>query len=345
MGIECNRAPGKHNYRQRGKMNNRTDIIKEAIRSFGHLPTRALAEYVRFNFGEAFDGNLETIRSAIRYRRGTNGVQNRELGTDIMKREAPASIPPTWRQTRTPYKLNPGNWLVLSDVHIPFHEPKPLDAALQYGKDKKVTGILLNGDIQDCAAVSFWPSANRKDFDREIKMMVDFLDLLKQEFPDAEIVYKPGNHEYRLPRLYQSKVPEIMGLVMASSSMDVVLGLEAKGIEFLDYRQIVLAGKLPILHGDEFRQITRAVNPARGLFLRTKSYAMCGHCHTTSEHTETNIHGTVLTTWSTGCLCDLSPDYHPYGNSWCWGFALVNVEKNGSFEVQNHRILPNSVVV
>ncbi len=107
-------------------------------------------------------------------------------------------MPETWRQNRVPYKLPAGKWLILSDLHIPFHEPLPIESALQYGKDNKVTGILLNGDAQDCAAVSFWPSVTKRNFDREVELFVDFLDLLKREFPKAQIVYKPGNHEYRL---------------------------------------------------------------------------------------------------------------------------------------------------
>lgn len=32
-------------------------------------------------------------------------------------------------------------------------------------------------------------------------------------------------------------------------------------------------------------------------------------------------------------------------SNWNWGFALVNVEKNGDFEVENRRILPSGKVV
>jgi len=41
----------------------------------------------------------------------------------------------------------------------------------------------------------------------------------------------------------------------------------------------------------------------------------------------------------------MHPDYAPYGTNWNWGFAIVNVEKNGNFEVVNRRILPNGKVV
>ena len=173
--------------------------------------------------------------------------------------------------------------------------------------------------------------------------MIDFLDFLETELPDVKIVWKPGNHEYRLPRYYQSKAPELIGMPLLA--FDVVLGLNARKIEFLQYKQKVLAGKLPIFHGDEFRTLSRTVNPARGLFLKAKSWAMCSHCHTTSMHTSTNIDDALLTTWSVGCLCDLHPDWNPFCNDWNWGFAIVSVEKHGGFEVENRRILQSGKVV
>jgi len=249
-------------------------------------------------------------------------------------------MPPTWRRQKTPYRLNPGLWLVLSDLHVPFHELKPIEAAIKYAQEQGVTGVFINGDLQDCASISYWPSVIKRDFNKEIEATIDFLDFLEQELP-VETVYKPGNHEYRLPRLFASKVPELVGMPLAA--MDTVLGLEYRGIEFLDFYQYVYAGKLPILHGHEVQRIHLAVNPARGLFLKTRSWAACSHCHTTSENNARNIQGTYLTTWSFGCLCDLHPDYNSV-NDWNWGTALINIEKNGQFEVINKRILPNGAV-
>ena len=321
----------------------KTKIITEAIQRFPYLPSRTIARYIMYNYGDLFENNLDNIRASVRYRLGSHGEANRKKLVDGIIRTSAPVMPQTWRTTRTDYHLPPGLWLVINDAHIPFHEPIPLESALMYGKDKRVNGILMNGDMQDCASISYWPSARKRDFDKEVELFIDFLDLLDKEFPKAKKVYKPANHEYRLPRLYQAKVPELMGLPLAA--MDTILGLEYRGIEFLDYLQLVYAGELPILHGHEIRSITTAVNPARGLFLKTKSWSMCGHCHRTSEHTDINIQGKMLTAWSVGCLCDLSPDYMAYGNNWNWGLALVNVEKNGDFEVENKRILPNGKVV
>ena len=57
-----------------------------------------------------------------------------------------------------------------------------------------------------------------------------------------------------------------------------------------------------------------------------------------------NVFDELLTTWSFGCLCDLHPDWNPFGN-WNWGFAFVNIEEDGNFEVVNRRILSSGKVV
>lgn len=323
-----------------------TIIIKDAIRRFSHLPVLTIAKHVLATDGVKFDNNLETIRNRIRYFTGCFGEEKlAKLGDTSLLRpnfDWRANMPATWRKTRTEYKLSPGLWLVLSDIHVPFHEPKAIEAAVQYGKDAGVTGILINGDLMDCASVSFWPTAKR-DMNGELGAVIDFLDWLRAEFSGIPIIWKPGNHEYRLPRTFMDKLPQLAETPYAS--FESVLGLEQRGIEFLDYYQIVRAGELPIIHGHEIPMINRAVNPARGLFMRSKTFSACSHCHTTSEHTSKTINGLLLTCWSFACLCDLSPDYNPFGNDWNWGFPLINVEKSGHFEVENKRILPNGRVV
>ena len=321
----------------------KSDIIKNNLRRYCHLPIRTIARTILATDGDKWDGDLDKIRDAVRYRMGKMGNYNRNHIPDTsLFRVADVPLPQTWRRKISDFHLPPGSYLVLSDVHVPFHEMKPLEAAVQAGQAEKVDAIFINGDFQDCASVSFWPTAHR-DFNREVEAVIDTFDWLRHEFPDAKIYYKGGNHEYRLPRLFVSKMPELAETPL--SAMETVIGFEERGIEFLDYNQKVYAGLLPIVHGHEFGWLSRAVNPARGLFLRAKSFAACSHCHTTSEHTARDINDMIITCWSFGCLCDLSPDYNPLGNDWNWGFGLLNVEKDKNFEVINRRILPNGKVV
>jgi len=325
-------------------MSKKTDIVRDTVRRFYHLPVRTIARYLINEYGDLFDGDLEKARTAVRYALGKCGERNREYSThkELFRDDAAkVQMPRTWRVKRTPYRLPAGLWGVLSDVHIPMHEPEPLEGALQYMEAQKVDGLFLNGDMFDCASVSYWPSVKR-DFNKELTLFIDFIDVLRYRFSGKPIVYKPGNHEYRLPRYFLAHAPELAATPFAA--METVMGFEERDIEFLDYFQPVMAGKLPVLHGHEIRNIQRTVNPARGLFLKAKNFAACSHCHTTSSHTTRDITGNVITTWSFGCLCDLQPEYNPFGNDWNWGFALINVHDNGSFEVENKRIMPSGNV-
>ena len=84
------------------------------------------------------------------------------------------------------------------------------------------------------------------------------------------------------------------------------------------------------------------IEDARGLFLRGKASAMQGHNHQTSEHTEPNMDGKIMTTWSIGCLCELHPQYMPI-NRWNHGCAFIEVADDGDFQVQNKRIMGGDI--
>lgn len=323
----------------------KTDIIVEAIRRFPNLPIRSISRYILDTNGVLWDNNLEVIRSKVRYHLGRDGETNRTKARDksCFRPEAiKIEQPKTWRITRTEYKMPVGKWLVLADLHVPYHEPMAVEAAVEYGKRQGVTGVFINGDFQDCAAIGIW-FTRKRDWMAEVEATIDMLDWLRSQFPDAKMVYKPGNHEYRLPRYYISNAPELIESPV--TAMESHLDFEGRDIDFLDYNQVAKFGLLPVIHGHEVKHIDNAVNPARGLYLKAKSYALCAHCHRTSMHTERDINGKIMTTFSIGCLCDLSPDYTPLANNWNWGGAIITTEKNGDFIVDNFRILPSGEVV
>jgi predicted phosphodiesterase len=316
-------------------------IVNEAIQHYPKFGSLTIAKIILYNDGNIFDNNLESIRSLVRHYRGAIGPRS-NLYKVNGRPTTPMLMPQTWREVREPYKLKPGLYLIMADVHVPFHEPKAVEAAIDYGHKNKVNGIVILGDLRDNQSFSFWPQTRKRDTDKEIETMIDFLDFLRYEFPKANIVYKLGNHEYRLPAMFYKRVPELAGIPLAA--MEEILDLEGRGIDTVDYSQLIHAGKLPLMHGHEVK-ISTAVNPAKGLFNKVSTYAACAHFHQPSMHPGKNLQGDVLTTHSFGCLCDLHPDYNPWGNAWSWGTALLNVDKNDNFELENKRILPNGKVV
>jgi predicted phosphodiesterase len=236
----------------------------------------------------------------------------------------------------------PAKALILSDLHIPHHDVKAIELALQYGIDNRADLILLNGDIIDCYSLSMYEKDPKlRDFPAEVRATKFFLAGLRKRFPNAQMVWRWGNHCERFEKYMRMKAPDLLGL--PEFEWESIFGLKEYDISLIKDKRVVRLGKLNTLHGHELPTgISSPVNPSRGLFLRTKCSAICGHWHQASSHSEKNLEQKVITTWSTGCLCNLHPQYRPL-NLWAHGFAFVEIDKNGGFQVENKRIIDGRV--
>lgn len=240
---------------------------------------------------------------------------------------------------REPVSINgPARVLILPDVHIPYHDIVALEIAVREGKKRKANTILINGDWGDFYACSHWQNNPRqRDLGSELRLMRQGLEWLREKFPKARAIYKAGNHEFRWDRYLWAKAPELVDLPF--TSMTEILGLSNLGIEWVDQLRPVSIEEMLVIHGHEYRfAISNPVNPARGLFLRTAVTSMCSHFHQRAEHSARDGHGKLITTWSTGCLCQLSPDYASR-NNWSHGFAFVEVEGPRRWDVHNLRVI------
>lgn len=234
-----------------------------------------------------------------------------------------------------------GNWLILSDVHIPCHDRKTCELAIDRAKRDGVVGVILNGDFLDSHDLSDHdkdPSAPR--YNREIELGLEFLAWVRGELPHARIVYKMGNHEERLQRYVFSRAPALFDLEFAS--VPSLLHFDEFGIETVTDRRVMHLGKLCVIHGHEYRG-SGGVFAARWLSLRTKYPAICGHFHRTSNYFDRTIVGKMDAAWTVGCACDLTPMYTRL-NSWNNGFAMVEVGDDGGFEVRNLRVMNGKVL-
>lgn len=237
---------------------------------------------------------------------------------------------------------DPGRWLVLSDVHIPFHSNPVIRSAVDEAVSRGVDHVLLNGDLADC----FQVSDHQRDpdlaaFEVEIEKVSQFLRWLRHRLPDARIVWREGNHENRLRRYIVAKASELRHLKCLH--LPELAGLSGVGGEWHQDKRILWLGKLAVLHGHELRG-GGGVNVGRWLYLQVGGTALMGHLHRTSEHHEPSISGRLHGCWSAGCACSLTPQYLRI-NKWNSGYAFVVVHAGGDFEVVNRRVLPNGQVV
>jgi len=230
--------------------------------------------------------------------------------------------------------------LVLSDIHCPFHDSEALRIAIEYGISQKPDMVLLNGDTMDMYSVSDHQKDPRKrDFASEIEAGRELMKMLRSAFPGVPIAYRAGNHCFRLER-YLMKYAEIL-LGFPEFELPVLLKMGEHGITYIEHNRPMHVGRLTILHGDEYRG-GGGINPARWLSLRAGESALIGHFHRTSSHVSRSVRGSVQGWWSTGCLCELAPEYLIL-NQWQHGFAVVDVNPDGSFEVDNKMIVNGRV--
>lgn len=231
--------------------------------------------------------------------------------------------------------------LLLSDIHIPYHDERALITALEYGMKNNVNCIYLNGDIIDCYQLSRYVKDPKAiDIGTELEMLKDFLALIKSEFK-CPVYYKIGNHEDRFQVFLKTKAPELLSI--SDFRLDILCRFGELGIIQVDSHIKTKAGKLNIMHGHEFgRSLFSPVNIARGAFLRAKASVIVGHHHQTSEHTERDLNDKMITTWSTGCLSELKPKWLPV-NRWNHGAAIIHVNEDDTFEVNNFRIIDGKV--
>lgn len=335
-----------------------TAAVKDYLLANPDLPSRTIARHLFTDKKNAgLWPNLETVRSSVRKLRGASGA--------VMRKEVPIIAPPSplshsvaaiesnpfycppsdvveWK----PYTVSlAGNdrTLVLCDLHLPYHDRNAIEIAVREGKRRKVNRIILNGDTLDFYQLSrFSRDPRLRNFAGEIELGKQLIESLREQFPDAEIIWKDGNHEERYQHYLESKAQELIGV--AEFRFEVLMDFFNLGVVYVNDKRPMHLGHNIIVHGHEFGiQIFSPVNPARGLYLKAKHNAVCGHHHITSEHSARALDNKQIVCWSIACLCGLNPIYRPI-NDWGHGFGFQETTTGGKFDFDNLKILDGRVI-
>lgn len=317
-------------------------IAEEVCSKFKATPSLTLAKKLFAEYPEVYK-DTEDARNYIRIIRGKKGKVDRKNTSDKSLYDEkprplnPYTLPKSYAKKRKHVELKGNKFLILSDIHIPYQDNEALSVAINEGIRQGCDAVILNGDALDCHMISdFVKDPRKRKFKDELYAMRQFVDTLRGQFPNAHIYYKEGNHEERYWRYMRIKAPELFDI--DAFDFASLCHLDKHNITWIDGKSKLNIGKLSIFHGHEFgKQFLPSVNVARGLFLKTKVSALCGHHHQTAEHNERDANGKFITCWGVGCLSELSPDYNPY-SKYNHGFAIVEKGNNGHFSVKNLRI-------
>ena len=328
-------------------MTSKADIARSYRDKYGmKMPSLKLARIMYAENNLTFK-DVEDARDKLRYiegKKGENQIDKIKKTTYMMPQDRPKNpynLPESYQEKRTPFKLPTAcnNILLISDLHIPYHDIDAITLALNYGVENKINTIFINGDLIDNHQVSrFERDPKKRSVKQEFNATKQFLRSLRATFPDAHIYWLKGNHCIRWEKFLLQKAGEIWD--DPYFHLEERLQLNEERVHLLDDKVLVKAGKLSITHGHHvFKGVFAPVSPARGAFLRTKQTVIVGHLHRASHHPEITLDGEVISCWSTGCLCELRPDYSPLVSNSQHGFAHILVEKDGNFHVKNFQII------
>ena len=324
-------------------------IIKEFLVDHPEIGSRTAANALMALHPKVFI-KFTTVYHKIRYYRGE--CKGKSCASPIAVRsDEEKHVAMGWRKTLPAsdyeeidtytFPAGSNRILILSDIHLPYQDNEALSIAIDYGIKNGANCVFLNGDTIDMYQASrFIKDPRLRSLSGELQMTRDFFETLNEAIP-GPIYFKLGNHEERWENYLKVRAPELLGIT--DFELQHILKFGQYGVQLIKSKQKVMIGKLAVMHGHEFgNSVFSPVNPARGLFMKAKACCIIGHHHQTSEHSEKDMHGTVITTFSQGCLCGLSPEYLPY-NKWNHGFIFVEAEANGEYKVKNLRIIDGKV--
>ena len=321
----------------------KADVVREYRTKYPDYPNLKLARIIYAKESKLFT-SVEHVRSVLRSIGGQNkGTRIKATHKAPPRPYNPYKLPESDESSFEPFVLR-GHKRVLGlfDIHAPYHSISAITAALDYAKKEKPDGVIIGGDFFDFHGLSrFVKDPRKKNFADELNTGVALL-LAIQKATNCPIYFKMGNHDERYQHYLWMKAGELNGV--EDFELETIISRRVSGIKFIGEKRIIKANDLNVIHGHEFASsIISPVNIARGLYLRAKANSICGHHHRSSEHTEQDINGKIVTTWSVGCLSELHPQYMPI-NSWNHGFCLIDLHGSKDFEVRNKRIWKGAIL-
>lgn len=332
------------------KPQTKADVARVYRDKYGmEMPTLKLARILHKENNLLFK-DVEEARSFLRFIEGKSARKSGSKGAYIThpapeRPKNPYNLPESYQEKREPFKLpsSCNNVLLISDLHIPYHDIDAITIALDYGKKHKVNTIYINGDFIDMALISkFEKDLRKRSIKQEFDAAKEILRSIRKAFPSAEIYWARGNHCVRWEKFLMQKVQEIWD--DPYFYLEERLRLNEERVHLIDDKVLVKIGKLTVAHGHHiFKGIFSPVSPARGAFMKAKQSIIVGHLHRASHHPEITADGEVISCWSTACLCELKPSYSPQVSNSQHGFAHIEVEKNGDYTVHNYQIIKGKI--
>lgn len=223
--------------------------------------------------------------------------------------------------------LEPGRYVVLSDIQWPYHNAKALRSVLAFIRDFQPAGVLNVGDELDSPQVSRWSKGFMEEYSADLQRDIDGLRewtgyLRAALGPDKPILISRSNHVDRLEKYIRKYAPALVGL--RSLYMPVLLGYPELGISYLR-QPFEFAPGWVLAHGDEGTLSRNAGYTALNLARKWGKSVVCGHSHRAGiAHVSYGLNSRLgtLTGLEVGHLMDLRKATYITAHSADWQSAI-----------------------
>ena len=207
---------------------------------------------------------------------------------------------------------------IISDAHYPYEDEASMKIVMKLIKKFEPDNIIMDGDMLDCSSLSRFnkdppePAA----FKHEVE---DLCDVISDMQKYSTIWYVEGNHESRLSKTINDKMPELYGMLDMHSIINSNLDTDIEYIHCVPSESmIVWNDDLMIGH---FNKVSKnCCYTVKLLIDRFQTSVVQAHTHRLGEYRFRGQKG-ILRGWESGCLCDLDPSYTLLPN-WQNGFLI-----------------------
>ena len=235
---------------------------------------------------------------------------------------------------------------IIGCVHIPYEDPKAVEATMNFLKFWKPDKLILNGDILDMYAISKHSkdplrALNLQD---EIDEGRDFLhDIRKLVGSGCDIVYNLGNHEARWARYLREEKTHLYRV--DDFQYKNVMRLDQENIFFNEGRDgryaRVRLGEVMVGHFEVLR--SHSAYTAKALVDTLGCSVVAHHSHRMGTYEKVTPY-TRLLGQEGGCLCTLEPEYLESPN-WSQGFVIMQkCEDKPRYQIEPIRIVGGDIL-
>lgn len=226
--------------------------------------------------------------------------------------------------------------VVLSDMQIPYHDRKMVDAVMQFVEEYEPNQLFCVGDEADSPEPSRWTKGTAGEYAGTLQKGLDSTAEIMKGFKEA-VGDKPfhvmrSNHGDRIANYISRYAPALASL--RSLEYQTLLGYRDNDITYHDRPWRFHNGWL-LAHGDEGSLVKTAGGTALSLARKCGLSVICGHTHRIGiQHEHTAVNGSItnrLYGVEVGNMMDMSKASYlgTGGANWQHGFGILYKNAKG----------------